>query len=524
MGVSDRRKKIRRQSWLAFALVVLAGLSVLAGANALRLRWDWTEEKVYTLSDATRKVLAALDEPVFVRAYITRDLPQPYGRLRRFIADMLAVYHDAAGAKFQYEIVDPADDPEDAARLAALGIPKVQVQVIENDRAQIKQGYLALVIEYLDRKETIPIVQDEQGFEYLLTRKIKKVTGKGKKKVRFAVAPGADGELMFDRLERIAGDDYDFGSIDPTQQPIPEDVSVLIVPAPSKKPDALWRWRVQQFWLRGGGLLIFAANAKPAPGDRFSVVPVDPYANDWLREDYHLIVDPGVVMDEQAGRVVVEQQQGIYLLRSVVDDPFFVVASEMNRFDPVVRKLKAVWLPYAAPLVWEGGERMHRRVLMRSSSKAAVQDGPPFDVNPLVPIKERFAGLQRRQVALALIADGKAESSWRQPPEGVTEAERKAARKRAEDARLIVVGSSSCLHDPFLQQDNLLFALNALDWLARDEGLIALRSRGSKLRPLPPLSDDARTAWKGIWMWAPAVLVALVGVIRLRRPRREKGA
>jgi len=73
----------------------------------------------------------------------------------------------------------------------------------------VKQGYLAVVIEFLDKKEIIPVVQSEEGFEYMLTRKIKKLTGKpvmvyGQTEVTkdlIDAAPEAAGDARFEPPE-----------------------------------------------------------------------------------------------------------------------------------------------------------------------------------------------------------------------------------------------------------------------------------------------------------------------------------
>jgi len=156
----DGRHAIRRQAWMTLLLTLLALAAVYTAAWTAHIRFDWTEDQIYSLSPSTRTILDQVQEPVQIRAYIPKGLPQPYGALRRFIGDMLASYHDAS-SQISYAVIDPADDPNVSASLMAMGVPKVQVQVVEDDQAQVKQGYMAIVIEYLDKKETIPVVQSE---------------------------------------------------------------------------------------------------------------------------------------------------------------------------------------------------------------------------------------------------------------------------------------------------------------------------------------------------------------------------
>jgi len=74
MSTMDRRKGVRRKAWLGLLKELLAVVAISMAASALNLRWDMTGNHMYTLSDSTRAVLDKLEEPVTIRAYITRDL------------------------------------------------------------------------------------------------------------------------------------------------------------------------------------------------------------------------------------------------------------------------------------------------------------------------------------------------------------------------------------------------------------------------------------------------------------------
>jgi len=282
MSGTDRRKSIRRKAWFTLLTALLAAFAITVAASALHLRWDMTENGMYTLSDSTRGVLDKLDEPVMIRAYITRDLPQPYGQLRRFVADILRSYHEAGHGNVGFEIVDPADDPNVAASLAALKIPKVQVQVIENDQAQVKQGYMAVVAEYLNKKETIPVVRGEQGFEYLLTGKIRRLTGKGRVKIGVVAGFGAKDLVRLRSFKQRASEDYELVMVEPDKKAIDKDIRAVIVAGFNQPPSEAERYALDQFRMSGRGLLILAGNVDPQLSQGFTVKNVEARANAWL--------------------------------------------------------------------------------------------------------------------------------------------------------------------------------------------------------------------------------------------------
>src|SRR5205814_3974670 len=62
----------------------------------------------------------------------------------------------------------------------------------------------------------------------------------------------------------------------------------------------------------------------------------------------------------------------------------------------------------------------------------------------------------------------------------------------ATHARLVIVGSPDFASDRYAQNspDNIVFVQNAVDWLAQDEALIAIRSKN---RTPPPLAFASAT-------------------------------
>ena len=510
MSSNDFRGTVRRKVWLTTIVSLLAIALLFMAATLSHLRSDWTEDQIYTLSDSTRTVLDQLEEPVMVRAYITSGLPQPYGRLQRFIEDMLHAYHESGNGNVGFEVIDPSEDQNVAASLAAMRIPKVQVQVVEDDQAQVKQGYLAVVIEYLDSKETIPVVQSEEGFEYLLTRKIKKLSGKGRAKIGVVSDFGATSLYQLHKLQEFAGDDYELTEVEVEKEGIADDVKALIIAGVSRPPSETFRYRMEQFRMHGGGLLLLAGNAKPQLSKGFQVQPVDPGANDWLKDDLGVAVEPGLVMDQRATRVTVNQQQGGFVFRSLVDYPFLPSVTGLNDHHRVTTGLERVSVPFASPLQPLHDDAAGINLLMRSSDYSAVQSGPPFDVNPLLASKDRFSGMTLRPSTLALAFEGAATPAFEAAPAG----EQGDFTAQSDLSRMIVIGAPAFLDDEFMDGGNLVAVLNMVDWLSGDGALIDLRSRGVTQRPLTELSSGGRSVFKGLWMFGLPLLVAMIGMWR----------
>lgn len=516
---SDLRNSIRRHSWMVLLTLLLVVVLLFAISRGSHLKWDWSDDQTSSLSASTLHVLAALDEPIQIKAYFTKDLPQPYGQLQQYVEDKLTSYHQAAGGNVGFAMIDPANDANVEASLTALNIPKVQVQVIEDDRAQVRQAYLAIVIEYLDKQEIIPVVQTDVGFEYLLTRKIKKISGKAKQTIAVGTGFGAADLRQLAMLQQLLQDDYDLIEVDLDHESVPAQSKALIVDGVDQVPSERFRYHLDQFRMTGAGVLVLSSNVEPQLSQGFAVLPTDAYAQAWIRDDLGVVVDPGLVMDQQASRITVNQQQGRYQFRSVVDYPFIANVVNINHNHVLTQGIEGVSVAFAAPLLWVNPGQ-GKFELLQSSDWSAVQAGPPFDVDPLLEMRQRFAGLSLRSSALMLAAEGSMDSAFSTRPQGMVEEQAHLTQTSA--GRLLVSGSSALLDNEFIDGGNTVLILNMLDWLSHDEALIDLRSRGVSQRPLAPLNHAERTFLKMVWMFGLPVLVLMLAAWRWLSLRQRR--
>ncbi|MDX8410870.1 MAG: GldG family protein [Mariprofundaceae bacterium] len=516
---ADPGVPLRRQARLKLCVGIMVAILLVAAARSLPGQWDLTEDKLFTLSDASRSVLERLDEPLLIRAFITPDLPQPYGQLRRYLEDILHAYHDAGRGFVGIEIVDPEADPIVAASLETMGIPRLQLQVIKDDRTEIRQAYLAVVAEYLDKREIIPVVESDVGFEYRLTTIVKNLLGFVRPKIGVAQGMGAMDWESLKNFRALLKNDYELIPVFPGQEAIPVYIKALVVPGSSIPPEPAAHYAMDQFLLSGKGVMVFAANGVIDDARAgVHLLPAAARTHEWL-SNYGVAVKPGVVMDVVSGRIALDQRQGLRAFRNMVDYPFMVKVVNTNRAHPVTRGLESILFPFAASLSLSGDAPGD--VLMSTSRQAALQPGPDFDLDPLVPLAQRFSGLVGQQEHLALVRQGGFSSAFDSPPAGAPSMT-DGHTASTEQTRLMVIGSRAMLDNDFIAGENLWFLLNSMDWLTGHEGLISLRSRGVTQRPLPQLSAKARNAWKALWMFGMPGLVVLAGLWRWRVLKRRR--
>jgi ABC-type uncharacterized transport system involved in gliding motility auxiliary subunit len=96
----------------------------------------------------------------------------------------------------------------------------------------------------------------------------------------------------------------------------------------------------------------------------------------------------------------------------------------------------------------------------------------------------------------------------------------------SQDTQILVMGNSFFLQDNFIVQfpENLLYFQNVVDWLTLGPELIGIRSRGATDRPLKELSDGAKTVIKTVVTLGPALIVVVIGFLRMVSRRRRRAA
>jgi ABC-type uncharacterized transport system involved in gliding motility auxiliary subunit len=162
-------------------LIIVVMLNI-AGIT-LFVRADLTSNDVYSLSEASKKVVSTLSEPLTVKVFFTKNLPAPYNNIERYLHDLLEEYALVGGKYFNYRFynVSSEDDEESRQnqRLAGdYGIQPVQVQNIEHDEVKFQKAYMGMVLIHGDVIETIPTITSTEGLEYRITATIQKMNNK----------------------------------------------------------------------------------------------------------------------------------------------------------------------------------------------------------------------------------------------------------------------------------------------------------------------------------------------------------
>ena len=494
----------RYYAWFMAAIFFAAFLAAnsLVGVLTRGVRLDLTEDRLYTLSPGTRRVLADLAEPVDVTFFYSATAAAKYPSISAYagrVREMLQSYAGRSNGMLRVHEVEPVRFTESEDQASAAGIAP----------ASPEQGgepiYLGLSgANAVDERASIPaLAPSREGFlEYDLTRLISQLEAPRSLNVAVisslpldpiaARDPQGGQPLFFRELARAANVSVlpgDFNGI-------PAQTSTLLVLQPWALSD-VQLYAVDQFLLRNGRALIAvdpaAVGWDEGEASPFGPAPVvAPSANlKRLFDRWGLSLSEDVVVDGQNALNV--EAPDAFGRRAVTPQPLYfrAPAAQMSRDDLITAGLTRQ-INFAAPgaLAWTPTDGIVVTPLI-SSSPATMR----------VPAAFAFARPSPQEVIRGFSPSGKAETLAVRISGVLTSAFGATApaphiAKSQRPAQIVVVSDVDFLNNGFYVgegrapfADNGAFALNAIDLLSGSDALVSLRSRTPSQRPLTVIED-----------------------------------
>lgn len=511
-----------------FVLLIFAILLVINLISVyLFSRLDLTESKVFSLSSASKEIARNLDDKVIVKMYFSEDLPPPYSTNTRYLKDKLEEYRAYAKGNLKLELIDPIKDKKEV-EAQSHGIPPIQLNVMEHDKLEIKKAYMGLVFLYENKKEVMPVIQNLTGLEYELSRTIKRLSSRFIPAVGFLTGhEEANPSTNLTYLNSVLSKEYSAKSVDLSKgTTVPRDIKCLIIVGP-KTPFSDWeKYALDQFLMQGGKLALFLdktdMNLELGKADGLYLD-----LDDFL-ENYGVKVNDDLVIDVQSSRISIRQQSGAMTISNIVSYPFFPLATNFDKENPIVKNLENVDFPFVSTL--DSTLARQRNLdfipLVMSSSRSGIQTYP-YDINPFRKFDRTDFGMAN--LVLAAVVQGSFGSYFSdkeipEPEEPSPQFDRPdSTLTQSPENRLVVVGDADFIKDGSMRsKSNLVFFMNIVDWLSQDENLISIRSKEVTARPLKELSPaQKRLAKYGNILGLPFVVI-IFGLLRWRIRKQVK--
>ena len=185
-GQRPRHRAWRTVTALVVLNFVLANFWLHRGVAA---RADLTEGRDYSISEATRDLIAQLQEPLLIRGYFSARTHPLLAPLAPRIRDTVREIETVSGGRVRAEFVDPREDPDvEEEANQRYDIRPIPLRTEDRYQTSLVNSYFDLLIQYGDKHEVLrfPDLIEVKGgrsgtevrlrnLEYDLARSIKRV-------------------------------------------------------------------------------------------------------------------------------------------------------------------------------------------------------------------------------------------------------------------------------------------------------------------------------------------------------------
>ncbi|GAB3748090.1 gliding motility-associated ABC transporter substrate-binding protein GldG [Spirosoma pomorum] len=550
----------------ATTLRTLTVVAALVAVNILSafvfFRLDLTEERRYTLSEATQSLLAGLPDDVHVDVYLTGDIPPGFKRLENATLETLAEFQATAAKQITYRTIDPSSITNAEAknklidRLQQLGLLPTNVFANEGGKRTEKLLFPGVVISYKGKETGVLLLkgnktasseeqlnQSYEGVEFQLASAIRRLTQTEGNRRRVGLIFGHTQvpPSRFADLLASVQENYDLFLVDMTKpDPIANVDAILVL-----KPDSPFSddeiFKLDQYVVKGGRALFFV------DGQRVDSVNTEgTYAQplnlnlDNLFFRWGVRINRDVVKDMYCAPIPLNvgntgDKPNIQLLPW----RFYPL---LNNFgsgkNPIVRNLDAVLARFVSTLDTVQASGIKKTPLLLTSPYTKILKTPAlisYNEARQQPDPSTYNDGPR---LVSCLLEGRFQSVYANqiipgdPRANGFQAQGSSSRVLVcSDGDLVVndvdykrntpypLGFDRFTRTTFANKD---FALNALDYLVDPNGVIAARTRQVTLRPLDKIRVDAnRTGWQALNVLGPLALLGLAGMIwQIVRKRR----
>lgn len=554
-------------------LQLLLGLVTIIFINVLGYyffaRIDLTEEKRYSLSVSTKKLLKEIDEVVFVRCYLDGDMPAEYKALKNETKEMLDQFR-AYNPNIEYEFVDPngfenrTERDEFYRRLFERGLSPINIKTTKSN-TQVQQ-YIFPYIDIVHKGRTYiaPLLSSKKGvagegiiagsienLEYNIYSSIRSIVNAKKDKVVFLYGHGelpveniydfvsslseyyeVDSITINEKLNSLTDRIYD--TVDLSKVTIENKYKCMIV----AKPTSIFSYKdlyiIDQYIMHGGKVLwlLDALNVSmDSLQAQSSTVAISNFTGvDDILFRYGAKVNTNLIMDLQCAKVPIVTGQYQDNMPQMSYYPWnFFPEIHPNSNHIISDKISPVKMEFVSSIDTTASQA-EKTVLLYSSNGTRIMNAPVNVSLNMLKQKQDAKLFNAGSKPVAMLLEGEFVSAFKNRLTATMEENTQIAFKDFSDttAMIVVADGDICKndfingqllplgYDKYTRQmyGNKEFLVNCVNYLCGDVDLIPLRSREVIMRKLDTAKiERERTFWQVINVVVPVVIILVVGLV-----------
>ncbi|MDB5569813.1 MAG: hypothetical protein JWN93_996 [Hyphomicrobiales bacterium] len=481
------------------AAIVFGCVNIVSTQLFRSARIDLTEQRLFSLSQGTKAMLAQISEPIRFRFFMSSGLTKEAPQLAAFagrVRSMLDAYVAGSNGKILLEMIDAKPYSEEEDRAVAFGISPIRSST--GDRLFF--GLAAT--NSTDGKANIGSFSPEREafLEYDLTRMVSELGRRGKPVVALIDGLGLTGNPQSGKPEQqVLTQMKQFFDVKPVEgefETLPENTRVLMVVHPQNVGEKAL-YAIDQWALSGGATLVFVdPNAENQQGPRGGPPPDASSNLAKLFSAWGVGYDPAKTVADPNFALQTERQiDG--RPTPMLNLPWLALRNEgLKKDEAILAQLSAIVVTTAGSFEAKK-DGVTLRPLLTGSADAGLL--------PTAETKERTTDMRKLLMSiekgpnppiLAARLNGAIESAYPSKPEGSTRKDEHVS-KASKPLNVVLVGDADMLMDRnWVQRRNILgtevaqafanngdFVINAVEQMTGGAALADLRGRGVSWRP-----------------------------------------
>jgi len=525
-GNGDMKKKIRSANLYQFLLLLLVIVGLNTLGKFLFWRFDLTSEKRFTLSSTTKEKLKNLQDVVYIKVYLTGDLPAGFQRLSSATRDMLMEMKSYAGQNLEFDFIDPSALADSKQRnelynqLADKGLQPTNISERNAEGTSERILFPGAILNYLSKEQPLLLLKDRMGasaeemvntsiqnLEYEIINAISKISTRKPATIGILHGQGElDKPYLADFYKSVSASYPTHYVQIKNQLNALKDYDCLVIAKPDSAFDEKDKFIIDQFIMRGGKVLwlldmMSADMDSLARKNEFIAIPKELNLDDMLFR-YGVRLNKDLVMDLQSVPIpILTGYVGNRPQNSLLPWFYYPLVTPTSKH-PIVNNLNAIRFAFAGSIDTIVSAHINKTILLQSSRYCkTVQSPVVVDLNILrkEPDEKEY---RNPPVNLAILLEGSFRSNFaNRIPYQIATDSTIGFKAEGKPTSMIVISDGDVIRNDYKRSSNTVYPLgldrytgqfygnknlllNCIDYLCDNSGLMTLRAKEFKLRLL----------------------------------------
>lgn len=549
-----KRKSKKYNDILNLILIIVALFLINIISQNFYIRIDLTNDKRFTLSNVSKKILKNLDDIVFVKVYLDGDLPVEFDKFRKSIKETLDEFRVIAKSKLQYEFINPSESSNPKTRndiyrqLYKEGLRPVDIKTNDKNELSSQIIWPGAIITYKNKSIAVNLLKTILGaptefminssienLEYELVNSIAKLTQNVSKRIAFIEGHG---ELTAKETADITKKLKEFYFVDRIKingkLNSLKDYDAIIIAKPDSSFSEKDKFVIDQFLMNGGKILwlidVTTADMDSLKNARFTlVIPKDINLDDMLFK-YGARINKDLVLDLRSSPLpIVTGYIGDKAKQELLPWHYFPLSIPFSHH-PIVNNVDAIQFKFVSTIDTVSTNKTKKTILLSSSKYSRTVNVPARVSFNILRFKPEAKLFNKEYLPLAVLLEGKFTSLFTNRIPSIIENSKEIKFKsESKDTKMIIVADGDIIrndinenkiyplgYDKFTNQQygNKDFILNAINYLCDNSGLIQIRGKTYPIRLLDKTRiENEKTKWQIINTIIPILIIFLIAFI-----------